>query len=660
MVNSILNSEINYPEIKYLDPDDKVYDAPMYLINILNTDDVTIALGQAKYTFIDKDIIYYPIYLVRNEKVCKQIGVYEIMSNELMNVMDEDNDIELNKIDAPLLYSFVNDELLMSAKKYEKEKDDEEEKDEKEKDEEENDEEENDEEENDEEENDEEEKDSNNEDDNLPEQNEKQVENEMDEYIDDKKNLWVQKYFKSPHYRLIDNEGGGDCLFAVIRDAMQATGRETTVLDLRNKLANEVTQDLYDNYKELYNMYAQNINENSSDITNLKKDIIDYKERLKNSKDRSEQEVIISNAKNVANKYKIIKSEKEVSTELITEFNFMKNIHSVDDLKKIIKTCEFWGDTWAISTLERILNIKLIIFSSEAWEQGDIANVLQCGHLNDPILEENGVFEPQYYIMLDYTGNHYKLITYRHHKIFTFSEIPYAVKFLITAKCLEKNAGPYSIIPQFQLFNKQLGIDEPIELDIEVIKEPDNELYINDIVFQYYIKSNNKPLPGKGIGEKIPNNLITEFSTLSKIPEWRRKLDNEYESPFELDGEKWKTVEHYYQASKFKNTNKEFYLLFALGSKSKISSSVDIAQAAASKNGKYKKDQLRPKDINIDNEFFNGMNMKVLEKALYAKFSQDNDMKSVLLNTKKAKLMLYKPRSEPEQSDILMLVRNQL
>ena len=102
MVNSILNPEVNYPEIKFLDPEDKVYDAPMYLINILNTDDVTIALGQAKYTFIDKDIIYYPIYLVKNDKVCKQIGVYEIMSNELINVMDEDNDIELNKIDAPL------------------------------------------------------------------------------------------------------------------------------------------------------------------------------------------------------------------------------------------------------------------------------------------------------------------------------------------------------------------------------------------------------------------------------------------------------------------------------------------------------------------------------------------------------------------------------
>ena len=57
----------------------------------------------------------------------------------------------------------------------------------------------------------------------------------------------------------------------------------------------------------------------------------------------------------------------------------MKNVRTVDDLKQIIKPVNFGADTWAISTLERILNIKLIIFSSEAWDQDDTANVLQCG-----------------------------------------------------------------------------------------------------------------------------------------------------------------------------------------------------------------------------------------------------------------------------------------
>jgi hypothetical protein len=38
----------------------------------------------------------------------------------------------------------------------------------------------------------------------------------------------------------------------------------------------------------------------------------------------------------------------------------MKGVENLDQFKRVIKSCNFWADTWAISTLERILNIKLI------------------------------------------------------------------------------------------------------------------------------------------------------------------------------------------------------------------------------------------------------------------------------------------------------------
>ena len=34
------------------------------------------------------------------------------------------------------------------------------------------------------------------------------------------------------------------------------------------------------------------------------------------------------------------------------------------------------------------------------------------------------------------------------------------------------------------------------------------------ILCQYYAKSNNKPMPGKGNGEKIPIDKIKDFSTI--------------------------------------------------------------------------------------------------------------------------------------------------
>lgn len=647
MVNSILGKakEINYPEIKILDPEDKNFDASMYEIMVLGKD-IIIALGQAKYTFIDDNIIYFPIYFVKDGSFSTQIGVYEIVADQLPNIIDEDGDVILDDIDSPLLYSYVTPEMLTTENKKSSEK--------------------------------KEEikeiipiKDTDSDEIEiveitpeeeavtLPEQTDAQVDKEQAEYKKEKGQPWVQEFFHSNEYHLIDNEGGGDCLFATIRDALKSEDKDVSVMELRSKLSEQVTPEIYEQYKNHYDMFATAIVEGNVELKRLNKMNLELRDRLKNSKERNEQKQIVEQAKIVADKYKTLKNELKTSKELLHEFRFMKKVHSVEDLKKIVKTNEYWGDTWAISTLERVLNIKLVLFSSEEWKEGSRHNVLNCGQLNDTILEDEGNFEPQYYILLDYTGDHYKLITYKYHKIFTFSELPYVIKLDVSKNCLQGTSGPYNIIPQFKSFNDTLGVELPIELNVDEIVSTPNELYTDDIVFQIYNRANSKPLPGKGNGEKIPLEKIGEFSKLKTIDNWRRKLDDDYISPFKLDGHEWKTVEHYYQANKFKNTNKEFYLLFSLDSNSKISNSLDLAKAAGSKSGKHKGDLLRNKDIKIDPEFYGGNEDVVLQNALYAKFEQDNtDLLEALLETKNAKLQHYKAGAEPKIENSLMIIRN--
>ena len=89
---------------------------------------------------------------------------------------------------------------------------------------------------------------------------------------------------------------------------------------------------------------------------------------------------------------KTLKEEEAFTQALYEEFKQMKNINTLKEFKDLILTCNFWADTWAISTLERVLNIKLIIFSQEYFDAGDFNNVLLCGHLSDPILSESGKF----------------------------------------------------------------------------------------------------------------------------------------------------------------------------------------------------------------------------------------------------------------------------
>ena len=66
----------------------------------------------------------------------------------------------------------------------------------------------------------------------------------------------------------------------------------------------------------------------------------------------------------------------------------------------------------------------------------------------------------------------------------------------------------------------------------------------------------------KSVGEKIPKEDLLLFTALSGIKDWRRKLDNSWEQAFELDGHKWKSVEHFYNASKFLKNHPDYYLQF--------------------------------------------------------------------------------------------------
>lgn len=648
MVKSKLDDSIEYIEIRNLNEDDLNHVATMYEIGLMNHK-VIIALGKPKYTYIDKNIEYYPIYLIQKNKVLSQIGVYEIMSNNLPNVLDAEGDINLELLYEPLIYSFVNSNIiekaslgvLISEEDLEKDiiaQEEEQEEDE---------------------ESEEEplELKSKKSFDELPEQTKSDYEREISEYIENSKNTWIQKFMHSNKYNLFDNEGKGDCFFAAIRDGLARAGVKITVGELRNKLSETIDQETFNNYYVIYNELERELDDINYKMKELANENKKLKSQLEQSKEKKSQVAIIERAKIVLNQYNELKQERSIVVSNLNDFTFMKNIDTLDKFSDIVKTCQFWADTWAVSTIERLFGIKVILLSQESYKNGDIANVLNCGQLNDPILEARGVFEPKYYILLNFTGNHYTLITYKSRGALKFKELPYAIKKLIVDKCLEKNAGPYYIIPDFKQLKDELEIPPEIP---EVIEIPLENMWNDDTVFQYYIKSNPKPFPGKGSGEKIGNEGVKAYSVLSSIPDWRRKLDNEWETSFDLDGHKWLSVEHYYQGSKYKQSNPPFYLLFSLDSDSEISKSPSMAKAAGGKTGKFEGKQLRPKNITVDADFFGDKEKSILKEALNAKFSQNEDLKSLLLATKQAKLTHFVKGSPPEISTELMEVRYKL
>ena len=186
-----------------------------------------------------------------------------------------------------------------------------------------------------------------------------------------------------------------------------------------------------------------------------------------------------------------------------------------------------------------------------------------------------------------------------------------------------------------------------------------DKLYNQDIVFQFYSKSRD-PEPGKGSGESIPEDKISEFKELSKIKDWRKMLSNFYESEFTLDNKRWLSVEHYYQGSKFKVENPEFYKKFSLDSDSDISKDPNLAKSAGGKSGKSKGKLIRPEGIKIDKDFFkNGRSSKEMKRAQREKYSQNPELKRMLLLTKDAKLTHFSRGSPPIEFTETMELREE-
>jgi predicted NAD-dependent protein-ADP-ribosyltransferase YbiA (DUF1768 family) len=185
-------------------------------------------------------------------------------------------------------------------------------------------------------------------------------------------------------------------------------------------------------------------------------------------------------------------------------------------------------------------------------------------------------------------------------------------------------------------------------------------LYDDNIVFSFYAKSADKPLPGKGNGEQIPKELVKDFSGLAAIPQWRKKLSNSWVQPFKLDNYSWASVDHYYNASKFKNTDRDFYMAFTLESGTELSKNSDMAKAAGSKSGKLNKELIRPKGVVVDKDLNQTLKNKALYNAQYAKFSQNEDLRQLLILTKNAKLVLSKETTASEVFDSLMIIRDKL
>lgn len=670
MVLSKIDSSINYQESKTIYSDDLNFETHIYKGEIYNKK-IEFVLGKPNFEYIDNDLVYFNIYLVSDNKTISRIGLFEIKNSIYTNSLDEEGEIIVSKLNNPLIFSFSK-VLINSYKEKNIDSDFEEDIDTEPDDEDE----------------------STSDDDssqdiesdldisdfkkeedlekietdkiiNLTEQTKEESDLEMKNYerTDDK--LWINNYMKSSKYSIKDNEGGGDCFFAVIRDGLKTVKINTSVTAIREKLSNEVTEEVLENYKLFFSIYYGGLKKSRAELMNNKKKHKMLKTMIGGTNEGPEKSKLIQEAKENFSSLSKNSQESQEFQELVKEMEWMKDIDTVDQLKSVIKTKQFWADSWAVSVLERLYNLKFIILSKNHFEGNEIENVLQCGD-GDKQLLDKGIYEPSWYIISDYEmGVHYKLITYDkniNRGAFKFNELPYRIKELVLQKCMEKKAGLFNIIPDFidfaKLNNQKIRdsktMSDTKELDISKKIADVN----NDVIIQIYNKSKHDKV-GLGSGETIKPDMktlpnILELNDKKKSLDWRKKLDNDYlVKNLNIDGNEWSSVKHYLLAYRF-NKLPEIY--------SKFMKDGEFGSNLENANSYFKSEKVKKanKSLIITDEEYLKEEDKLIEKALYNKFNQNEELLNILKLTKNYLINIYRPKLGIIPAIQLMKIRSLL
>jgi predicted NAD-dependent protein-ADP-ribosyltransferase YbiA (DUF1768 family) len=718
---SIINPEVTYRESKTIDDEDIGYQSQVYELDLDHTaaidpenptekstqkTAISVAIGKPKYIYTDKNIIFFPIYAVRRSEVRSQIGVFEVKSTQLLNVF-KSGELDSKRLSPPLYYSFATSDYLAKLEAdpklfkekpttnnvttvekisiLEKERDDDylalnigktalskahtDAKDLLEK-------------------GAFEDVDGFAKKPPLDEESKEVADEQRKEYKESSRAFWIEKYMRNSNYRIHSVENNGDCLFAVIRDAFADIGKKTTVEKLRAILATEMTDDIFDGYRKVYLSFLDEIQTLKRDLAAVDKTIKEYKKRIKQITDKT-----TADGKALVVKSRELETEKKYIERKLEETNQNKtlytgNMDGIDTLEKMrdhIKKSAYWADTWAISTLERVLNVKLVIFSKQAFEQDegapDLDGVILCGEASKE-LQERQTFSPDYYIFASYSGDHYELISYKSRKIFQFNEMPYDVKILILNKCLSRLSGVYYMIQDFRNLKTRFGIDEDEGAPLNYADlEGTGELFNPAIAFVFCSNSDPKMKPGEGNGEKITAAEKSKYAQLNtKYHSWRKKLDDDWDkTQIIIDGHKWTSVTHYMKGVQYKRTHPDVYMMFSLDSdpESTLAKSVKTAkafkgvvkEAGDTENPQAEEDKKKPKKaakkqvrvIAPDLDFDEKRREEERSNALKSKFHNNETMRLLLKATGDALLIHKCDSGEPAVPDLeLMRVRSEI
>lgn len=723
MVASQLNNKVNFPEWKRVEEEDKEQELEMFETE-LHSVPVYVAVGQARNKFLRHRILYFPLYLMQPDDTACQVGVIEIESNNAIDGTRYSPETLLSE-NAPLLYSFATETYVRKHRKTPESEmsgtgtgvvtvDNTEQRTRK----------------------------SENPKiaetteerterfiphirrelftlvpnvkvpSRLKEETEKEAVQHRKMYHERDDDTWLQKFLRNRGYIIVQDTAGtttgatgnekGDCIFTVVRDAFLEIGQETTEAKLRAYFADKVTDEWFQAYRQRYDVFEKEVVEKRAMSAKLKHLYDDLKAKIQNTFDRAQQTLFREEALRLKSEYEDMKTSHSFAKENLKPVQFMKDVATLDDFRKHVRTCDFWGDAWTLHWMQYHLNLQFIVFSAEQYKDGNMDAVLECvpatlrNKHRERLMPDTEEVVPEFYLLLVRDGERYRRIEYKKRALLVFSELPFDLKRMMADKCNETEGGRLEKVRSLISYRNRGGNmyatlrggsgsrggggsgieglivwntedEKPLNLLVEQqLNEMDDaklmDLYDDTVQFSLSSTASTTALPGQGAEERCDLEKCLPFAELAKGKEWRRKLDDSYvKMPlFQLDGHAWNSVEHFMSALPYKDRFQEYYLQFTHESNSELSKNAERAVAGASKAGKWKGTRIRPVEVDASREDMTESDRARLHDALVAKYTQNEDLGTLLLATLNAKLVRHRRGLPPLVLNQLMKVRDQL
>jgi hypothetical protein len=113
------------------------------------------------------------------------------------------------------------------------------------------------------------------------------------------------------NFTIYDNNGAGDCLFYCFKQALESIGKNTSIKKLRSNVSKSMNNDKLETLKSIY-----------------------------------------------------LVAKEDRNYEMLKDYGFMRNVNTLDDLRRKIMTREYYGDDMAIAILEEYTGLNSIIISN--------------------------------------------------------------------------------------------------------------------------------------------------------------------------------------------------------------------------------------------------------------------------------------------------------